>query len=140
MKLISRSNDDDSGLISMFLNLASERVEIFRHDCNSGYDRKTGKYKRSFVKLISCGIPKPKATSRGRSSDGIETADGQMELITRDPIYSSDQRDNASADIVFVRSKFWKVESVSDNCGYSTALMNLMPEDECKGIRGMLKV
>ena len=139
MKLVSGRHDPDSGLMSMFLNFGSEPIVIYRHDCSSGYDRSTGKYERSFVKIDTCGIPKPQART-GDTSDGVETSSGTMELITREPVYNSDQRDNSSADIVFVRGYYWKVEDVIPYCGYNKVIMNLMPEDECKGIRGLLGI
>lgn len=128
--------EDEGGLINMFLGLGGESIVIFRQDCSSSIDRTTGKYKPVYIKIRSCAVirsKKYKSTNR----DGIEIMGGKLEIKLRDHVYSSDERDGLSADIIFARNKYWKVEAVEDYCQYRKATLNLMPEDLCKGVKSL---
>lgn len=125
----------DSGIVNMFMRVGAEDVIIYREDCESGFDRDTGVYNRSNkIKIEMCALIKPAAASRKMvQGSGGERASGEMVVQTQRPIYTSDERDGASADIIFMRDKYWRVMQVKDYCSYWEGLVQLMHETECYG-------
>jgi hypothetical protein len=126
-----RIGGKSSDLVSYFRPFFNEKMRIMRESCESGWDRDTGKRKRlPREKIDFCGKFKPRPLEIIQDSGG-ERARGQATITSFVPIYTSDQRDNASADIIMARGKFWKVMDVTDNCSYFKARVELMHSDEC---------
>jgi len=127
----------ESGIFSMFSRLGGQSVVIYREDCSAGYDRATGKRIRSNkIDIQSCAIIKPASESSIIQDSGGERGSSTMVIQTPPevPIYTTDERDAAGADIVFARGKFWKIMKVTDHCYYWEGEMMLLPDNICKDL------
>lgn len=130
MKLTGSSND----IVGIFKTLSRDNMEIYRESCDARWDRKTGKKKHAARDSIPfCGTFKPRAFEIIQDS-GAERARARATIIAYTPLYTTDQRDNASADIVMARGNYWKVMEVIPYCSYWKARVELMHQDECDRI------
>lgn len=126
----------ENGIFNMFSRMSGESVIIYRQDCSGGWDRKTGKrVKSNKIEIPSCAIVKTVSSNLIQDSGGER---GRSKVILQTPseipIYTTDERDSAGADIVYVRGKFWKVMSVSNECFYYEAELELLPDNICKSL------
>ena len=126
---------DDSGIVNFFLRSGGESISIYREDCDAGWERATGKYvnSRSLV-THTCALVRPSKERRLVQDDGGERATGKMLLQTKEKLYTSDERDNASSDVVYMRSSYWKVMSSEDYCSYHESEVELLSDDVCKDL------
>lgn len=125
-----------SGIFNFFSRMDGEGpIYIYREDCEAGWDRETGKRVRSHRnKITTCGIVSTLTDRRVVQDSGADRAKGSLKIKVPVPIYTTDERDNASADIVLARGKYWKVMEVSEFCSYWEAKLELLPDNECKGL------
>ena len=126
----------ESGIFNMFSRLSGESVIIYRQDCAAGWDRKTGKaIKSNKIEIPACAIAKPVRSNIIQDSGGER---GRSRLIlqtpSEHPVYTTDERDAAGADIVYVKGKYWKVMSVIDEGCYYEAELELLPDNICKSL------
>lgn len=125
----------DSGIVNFFLRSGGESITIYREDCDAGWDRETGRYIASRNAVMqTCALVKPNVSRSIIQDDGGERARGTIIIQTTDPIYTSDERDNASSDVVFLRNSYWKVMEVTDYYGYFETELQLLPDDACKDL------
>lgn len=118
----------------MFSRMGGESAVIFREDCSAGWDRKTGRRIRSNrIRLDSCVVVKS-AKEEIVQGEGGERGTGSVVIQSPQdfPIYTTNERDNASADIIYLRGRYWKVMEVSNECYYWEAKIDMLPENECK--------
>ena len=126
---------EESGIVSFFLRSGGQPIIIYREDCDAGWDRETGKYitSRNIV-IETCALPRPLTERRTIQDDGADRAAGRIRLQTSERLYTTDERDNASADVVYFRSSFWKVMRTDDLCSYHESELELLPDDVCKNL------
>lgn len=126
---------DESGIVSFFMSSGGDPIVIYREDCDAGWDRETGRYINSRkIKIEACALVRPSKQRQIVQDDGGERARGKMMVQTKEPLYTSDERDNASADIILAKGSYWKVMSVDAYCSYYEAEIELLPDDVCKDL------
>ena len=126
-----------SGIFNMFSRLGGDSIVVFREDCDAGWDRETGKriYSNK-IELNSCAIVESRYDRSIVQDSGAERAKGRLSIQTSKdfPLYTSDERDNAGADIVYTRGSFWKVMKTKNEGHYWESEVELMPQNECKNL------
>ena len=126
----------ESGIFNMFSRMKGEGIIIYRQDCSSGWDRETGKLIQSNkIEIAGCAIVKPITRTIIQDSGGERgTAGLVLQTPPHIPIYTTDERDAAGADIIYIRDSFWKVMKVTNECYYWEAELELLPDNICKNL------
>lgn len=131
-----RGDGLESGIFSMFSRLKGESITVYREDCAAEWDRETGRRIRSNkINIDSCAIIKTKRTRLIQDSGGERGASiTVVQTPPSFPLYTSDERDQAGADIIYARGSYWKVMDVSDECHYWEAELQMLPDTICKSL------